>query len=92
MTLYTVKRGDTLTRIAHAHGVTVDQITKENGIRNPDIIHAGQQLRIPDNQSAGSAEQEKGQTLPEAIRACISAIEDLPEFQALERMLDDLEV
>ena len=87
MTLYTVKKGDTLTRIAHLHGVTVDQIVKENGIKNPDKINAGQQLRIP-----GSAEKESGQTLPEAIRACVSAIEDLPEFQALERMLDQLEV
>ena len=92
MSIYTVKAGDTLTRIAYRHGVTVDQIAKVNRITNPDKIKVGQVLEIPKAQTTGSADAETGQTLAEAIRACISAIEDLPEYQALERMLGGMEV
>jgi hypothetical protein len=44
---YTVKRGDTLSAIAKAHGVTVQALVAANGIANPNLIHPGQQLTIP---------------------------------------------
>lgn len=44
---YTVARGDTLSRIAARNGTTVANISRENGIRNPDVIRAGQTIRIP---------------------------------------------
>jgi hypothetical protein len=46
--VYTVKAGDTLSRIAKQFGVTVDQITKANPqIKNPDKLALGDQLVIP---------------------------------------------
>ncbi|MFH9060172.1 peptidoglycan-binding protein [Streptomyces coeruleorubidus] len=44
---YTVKRGDTLGKIAVMHRVTLDQILEWNPqITNPDIIHPGQRIRV----------------------------------------------
>jgi len=45
-TLYTVKRGDTLTRIARAHGTTVRLLKAENNLKS-DQISVGKQLKIP---------------------------------------------
>lgn len=44
---YTIRWGDTLTKIARKFGTTVDALVKANGIRNPDRIYAGNTLRIP---------------------------------------------
>lgn len=44
---YIVKAGDTLTRIAAAFGVTVQQIAAANNIANVNLIFVGQVLTIP---------------------------------------------
>ncbi len=44
---YVVKRGDTLKEIASRYHVTVNAITKCNGIKNPNRIRPGQHLCIP---------------------------------------------
>lgn len=44
---YTVKKGDTLSGIAAKYGVTVNRIVEANGIKNPNLIYAGQVLKIP---------------------------------------------
>ncbi len=47
-TVYTVKAGDTLSRIAAKFGTTVDAIVKANPqIKNPDKLALGDQLVIP---------------------------------------------
>lgn len=46
-TVYTVQKGDTLSKIAFEYGVTVDEIAKYNGISNPNLIHPGQKIKIP---------------------------------------------
>lgn len=43
---YKVQKGDTLTAIAKKYGTTVDQIVKDNCIKNPNIILRGQKLKI----------------------------------------------
>ena len=43
---YTVKRGDTLIKIAALYGVSVMDLVSWNDIRNPDLIYAGQTLII----------------------------------------------
>lgn len=43
---YTVKPGDTLYRIALAHGTTYKALARLNGIVNPDRIYVGQCLKI----------------------------------------------
>ncbi|MGH7864337.1 MAG: transglycosylase SLT domain-containing protein [Candidatus Binataceae bacterium] len=44
---YTVKRGDTFARIARQHGVSVERLMRENGIKNAKALRAGSTLTIP---------------------------------------------
>jgi LysM repeat protein len=46
VTAYTVKGGDTLTRIAKKHGTTSKAIRSANGLQS-DVIKVGQKLKIP---------------------------------------------
>ena len=43
---YLVKRGETLSGIAARHGTTVARLVRMNDLRNPNMIVAGQRLRI----------------------------------------------
>lgn len=44
---YTIKQGDTLSAIAKRAGTTVEQLVKENGIKDPNKIQAGAILKLP---------------------------------------------
>ena len=44
---HTVQLGDTLDKVARAHGTTAAAIIAANGITNPDLIWVGQKLLIP---------------------------------------------
>lgn len=43
---YTVKSGDTLSAIAGRYGTTVTQICNWNGIKNANLIYAGQKIGV----------------------------------------------
>lgn len=47
MVRYMVQAGDTLGNIAEKYDTTVQAIVRANGIKNPNMIHQGQILRIP---------------------------------------------
>jgi LysM repeat protein len=53
MDTYTVKPGDSLTKIAKNHGVTVSQLRAANGLRTAGI-KAGQKLKIPARSQASN--------------------------------------
>ena len=44
--LYIVKRGNTLSQISRLYGVSIERIAELNDIRNPNLIFAGEILRI----------------------------------------------
>jgi GH25 family lysozyme M1 (1,4-beta-N-acetylmuramidase)/LysM repeat protein len=44
---YTVKKGDTLSAIAKRSGTTWQTLAAINGIKNPNLIHPGQVIRLP---------------------------------------------
>ncbi|HEY4027451.1 MAG TPA: transglycosylase SLT domain-containing protein [Candidatus Dormibacteraeota bacterium] len=46
-TAYDVQRGDTLWAISRRTGVPVDRIVRDNGLRDPDRLLAGQHLVLP---------------------------------------------
>jgi murein DD-endopeptidase MepM/ murein hydrolase activator NlpD len=54
--VHRVRRGDTLWALAKRYGVSVGDLARANGIRNPDRIVAGRAVRIP----AGGAVTGKG--------------------------------
>ena len=43
---YTVQKGDNLTKIANRYGTTVNQLVAWNNIKNPNLIYAGQKIRV----------------------------------------------
>ena len=45
---YTVRRGDTIGRIAQRHGVSVGAMLRANGLSRSSTIHPGQVLTLPD--------------------------------------------
>ena len=45
--LYVVRPGDTLFRLARTYGVSVDALQRANGLTSPDHVRVGQILRIP---------------------------------------------
>lgn len=47
--IYTVQRGNTLSQIARAYGVTVSHIVEMNNIQNPNLIYPGEKLRITES-------------------------------------------
>lgn len=47
VTVYTVKKGDTLSQIAAKYGTTYQAIAAYSGIKNPNAIRVGQKIKIP---------------------------------------------
>lgn len=45
---YTIKSGDTLSKIADAFDTTVDRLAKDNNIKNVNLIYANEHLQILD--------------------------------------------
>lgn len=43
---YTIKKGDNLTKIAKQYGTTVNKLKVLNGIKNANLIYAGQKIRV----------------------------------------------
>ncbi len=60
---YTVKFGDTLARIAQAHGTGVKQLAEVNDIKKKDLLSAGETILVP------AVEAAPGQPGPEAAPA-----------------------
>lgn len=52
---YRIQRGDTLSGLAGRWGTSVSAIARLNGISNPNLIIAGQTLRIPGRDGGGSS-------------------------------------
>jgi LysM repeat protein len=49
---YTVRRGDTLTKIARRYGVSLSALARANGIRTTSWVYVGQRLVIPGGSEA----------------------------------------
>lgn len=60
-TMHTVRKGDTLSKIAGLHGSTVADIRQANGLRST-VIHPGQTLIVPRAGAAASAASYEAET------------------------------
>lgn len=47
VTIYVIKKGDTLSSVARAHGITLKQLADYNNISNVNSVSIGQKLKIP---------------------------------------------
>jgi LysM repeat protein len=63
-TYYTVRSGDTLTRIAREHDMTVDQLMQLNNLQS-DMLSIGQQLTVRDVQTAPSIAESAEESTPQ---------------------------
>ncbi|MFE3381657.1 peptidoglycan-binding protein [Streptomyces anulatus] len=54
---YTVKKGDTLSRIAAAHKTTVAALVKLNGLKDPNKLVVGQKLKVSGSASSKPSAQ-----------------------------------
>lgn len=78
MVKYTVKKGDTLSRIAREHGTTVSELAALNNIKNVDIIRVGQVLTLPEDSDEAIGKQ---------FRKCVKDIESLDSYKKLASMM-----
>ncbi|WP_052356711.1 GH25 family lysozyme [[Clostridium] dakarense] len=60
---YIVQSGDTLTSIAKKFNTTVNELVNLNGIQNPNLIYAGQILKIPTNSEKNIHQHLQNNTL-----------------------------
>lgn len=93
---YTVKSGDTLTKIAKANNTTVTALMElnKNTITNKNVIRVGQLIKLPGSATVTEkpvTPPPKGEKDYAAIGAtmdkCIQKIVTLPEFKTLEGLL-----
>ena len=57
-TIYTVKAGDTLSKIANTYGTTVHALVEINAIQNKNLIRVGQVLMLQDTTQAAADKLE----------------------------------
>lgn len=64
--IYLIKSGDTLSGIAQKYNTNVSYLAQINGIANPNIIYAGQTIKVPTNSNKNNSityTVKKGDTL-----------------------------
>ena len=83
MSAYEIKKGDTLSKIAERHGVTVAAIVNSNKgiITDPNKIAVGWVIHIPDDKSTDTG------AIGRALKKCLTEIEALDSFKELEKLL-----
>lgn len=57
----TIVRGDTLSSIANNYGTTVQELVSINNISNPNLIYAGNTLKVPSTTSGGAGNDPLGE-------------------------------
>ena len=77
-----VKWGDTLGSIARKYNTTVEALVASNGIKNKNIIIAGQVLNIPEPKP-----EKNYEAIGKQVDIVLGDVEKLPSFQALVEML-----
>lgn len=67
---YTIKRGDTLSELARDNGTSVRTLARINGIKDPDLIFAGDRIRLrPKDNDKGDRRGDGGRVKPRVSRS-----------------------
>ena len=65
---YTIRSGDTLSKIATRYGTTVKELTQLNQISNPNLIFPGQVIRILTNSTVNGSETRATGSITYTVR------------------------
>jgi len=85
VSVYTVKKGDTLSEIARKYGTTVNELVKLNNIKNPNLIYPGQKLKLKSSSSKAIYHTvKKGDTVSELAVKYGSSIAKIKEWNKLK--------
>ena len=57
----TIAKGDTLSEIAKEYGTTIQELVRINNITNPNLIYAGNILKVPSTTSGGTGNNPLGE-------------------------------
>lgn len=80
---YTVRSGDTLSKIASQMGTTVDALVAFNNIADPNKVSIGQNLKVPGGTSAAPTPATMSPAL-QAARARLSAAKATPPVSSVK--------
>lgn len=85
-TLYTVRRGDTLWGISRKFGTSINSIVALNGIKNPNLIYAGEVFKIPSSRSEQAViyTVKRGDTLWGISRKFGTTVENLVKLNSVK--------
>lgn len=82
---YVVKKGDTLSEIAARYGTTYQELARINGIKNPNIIHVGQEIKLGDvKKQAVLYIVKRGDTLSEIAKKYNTTVNKLVEDNKID--------
>jgi len=90
VSVYTVKKGDTLSEIAQKYKTTVSELAKINKIKNPNLIFVGQKLKVPGKPKANTTTAaryhivKKGDTVSELAAKYGSTIAQIKSWNKLK--------
>lgn len=85
-TLYTIRRGDTLWGISRKFGTSINSIVALNGIKNPNLIYAGEVFKIPSARSEQAVIYtiKRGDTLWGISRKFGTTVENLVKLNSVK--------
>lgn len=77
--IYTIKKGDTLSEIALEHDTTVISLVNLNNIQNPNLIYAGETIKIRTNKENSESfyTVKRGDTLSEIALKYNTTVDEL---------------
>ena len=92
-TTYKVVAGDTLSHIAQRFNTTVKELQNLNNIKNPNLIHVGQVLKLPSSNTYEKGQKVKlkssaskyatGETIPSWVKQRTHTIQDTKDDRVL---------
>ncbi len=84
-TVYTIKKGDTLSGIAKKYDTTYQKLAQYNGIANPNLLRVGQKIKIPANTKTDAIYTvKKGDTLAAVAKKYGTTYQSLAAYNGIE--------
>lgn len=101
---YVVQPGDTLSKVCARFGLSLAEVVRLNNIRDPNVLYAGQKLRLrtgvveqvpdgrggPDGSNGSEADRSSNSPFPSPDKKICLTFDDGPDPQITPRILDIL--